>query len=83
MTTASEAAGKQGVESKAKALDIHVVNGDSTVATNLAVLNDDLGPVASTGHGPCSPASVVPSLHFPAARPSYRRIKVRLSCSRP
>ncbi|MFC6837526.1 cobalt-precorrin 5A hydrolase [Halomarina ordinaria] len=46
MTTASEAAGKQGVESKAKALDAHVVNGDSTVATNLAVLNDDLGPVA-------------------------------------
>jgi cobalt-precorrin 5A hydrolase len=46
MTTASEAAGKQGVESKAKALDTHVVNGDSTVATNLAVLNDKLGPVA-------------------------------------
>lgn len=46
MTTASEAAGEQGVESKAKALDAHVVNGDSTVATNLAVLNDDLGPVA-------------------------------------
>ena len=42
MTTASEAAGKQGIESKAKALDAHVVNGDSTVATNLAVLNDDL-----------------------------------------
>jgi cobalt-precorrin 5A hydrolase len=46
MTTASEAAGKQGVESRAKALDSHVVNGDSTVATNLAVLNDELGPVA-------------------------------------
>ncbi|MFC6872780.1 cobalt-precorrin 5A hydrolase [Halobellus marinus] len=46
MTTASEAAGKQGVESRAKALDTHVVNGDSTVATNLAVLNDELGPVA-------------------------------------
>jgi len=45
MTTASEAAGKQGVESKAKALDAHVVNGDSTVATNLAVLNDELGSV--------------------------------------
>jgi len=44
-TTASEAAGKQGVESKAKALDAHVVNGDSTVATNLAVLNEELGPV--------------------------------------
>src|SRR6056297_4135682 len=42
MTTASEAAGKQGVEKQAKALDAHVVNGDSTVATNLAVLNDDL-----------------------------------------
>ncbi|WP_423751694.1 cobalt-precorrin 5A hydrolase [Salinirarus marinus] len=46
MTTASEAAGKQGVESRAKALDTHVVNGDSTVATNLAVLNEELGPVA-------------------------------------
>ena len=46
MTTASEAAGKQGVESRAKALDTHVVNGDSTVATNLAVLDDELGPVA-------------------------------------
>jgi cobalt-precorrin 5A hydrolase len=46
MTTASEAAGKQGVEERAKALDTHVVNGDSTVATNLAVLDDDLGPVA-------------------------------------
>jgi cobalt-precorrin 5A hydrolase len=45
-TTASEAAGKRGVESRAKALDAHVVNGDSTVATNLAVLNEDLGPVA-------------------------------------
>jgi cobalt-precorrin 5A hydrolase len=46
MTTASEAAGKQGVESRAKALDAHVVNGDSTVATNLAVLDGGLGPVA-------------------------------------
>ncbi|GAB3317404.1 cobalt-precorrin 5A hydrolase [Haloplanus rallus] len=46
MTTASEAAGKQGVESRAKALDTHVVNGDSTVATNLAVLDENLGPVA-------------------------------------
>jgi cobalt-precorrin 5A hydrolase len=45
MTTASEAAGKQGVEERAKALDAHVVNGDSTVATNLAVLDDELGPV--------------------------------------
>ena len=45
MTTASEAAGKQGVEQQAKALDSHVVNGDSTVATNLAVLDDELGPV--------------------------------------
>ena len=45
MTTASEAAGKQGIESKAKALNAHVVNGDSTVATNLAVLNDDLDVV--------------------------------------
>ncbi len=46
MTTASEAAGKQGVEERAKALDTHVVNGDSTVATNLAVLDEKLGPVA-------------------------------------
>nr|WP_228546231.1 cobalt-precorrin 5A hydrolase [Halegenticoccus tardaugens] len=46
MTTASEAAGKQGVEKRAKALSAHVVNGGSTVATNLAVLNDELGPVA-------------------------------------
>ncbi|WP_306057485.1 cobalt-precorrin 5A hydrolase [Natronococcus wangiae] len=46
MTTASEAAGKQGVESRAKAMDAHVVNGESTVKTNLAVLDDDLGPVA-------------------------------------
>ncbi|MFT4923002.1 MAG: cobalt-precorrin 5A hydrolase [Haloarculaceae archaeon] len=46
MTTASEAAGKQGVEERAKAMDAHVVNGDSTVATNLAVLDDELGPVA-------------------------------------
>ncbi|ELY56194.1 cobalamin biosynthesis protein CbiG [Natronococcus amylolyticus DSM 10524] len=45
MTTASEAAGKQGVESRAKAMDAHVVNGDSTVKTNLAVLDDELGPV--------------------------------------
>jgi cobalt-precorrin 5A hydrolase len=44
-TTASEAAGKQGVEERAKALDTHVVNGDSTVATNLAVLDDELGQV--------------------------------------
>ncbi|GAB7090212.1 cobalt-precorrin 5A hydrolase [Halorubrum luteum] len=46
MTTASEAAGKQGVEARAKAMDLHVVNGSSTVATNLAVLDDELGPVA-------------------------------------
>jgi cobalt-precorrin 5A hydrolase len=46
MTTASEVAGEQSVESKARSLDAHVVNGDSTVATNLAVLNDGLGPVA-------------------------------------
>ncbi|MDY6775701.1 MAG: cobalt-precorrin 5A hydrolase [Halobacteria archaeon] len=45
MTTASEVAGKQSVESKAKALDAHVVNGDSTVKTNLAVLNDELDAV--------------------------------------
>jgi len=45
MTTASEAAGEQGVESRAKALDAHVVNGDSTVATNLAVLNDEIDAV--------------------------------------
>jgi len=46
MTTASEAAGKQGVEARAKAMDAHVVNGRSTIQTNLAVLDDNLGPVA-------------------------------------
>ena len=46
MTTASEAAGKQGVEARAKAMDTHVVNGRSTIQTNLAVLDDELGPVA-------------------------------------
>ena len=46
MTTASEAAGKQGVEARAKAMDAHVVNGRSTIQTNLAVLDDTLGPVA-------------------------------------
>jgi len=46
MTTASEAAGKQGVEARAKAMDSHVVNGRSTIKTNLAVLDDNLGPVA-------------------------------------
>jgi cobalt-precorrin 5A hydrolase len=45
MTTASEAADEQGVEKQAKALDSHVVNGDSTVATNLAVLDGELGPI--------------------------------------
>jgi cobalt-precorrin 5A hydrolase len=45
MTTASEAADEQGVEKQANALDAHVVNGDSTVATNLAVLDGELGPV--------------------------------------
>lgn len=45
MTTASEAADKQGVEKQAKALDSHVINGDSTVATNLAVLDDSLGAI--------------------------------------
>jgi len=45
MTTASEAADKQGVEKQAKALSSHVINGDSTVATNLAVLDDELGPI--------------------------------------
>jgi len=46
MTTASEAAGKQGVEARAKAMDTHVVNGRSTIQTNLAVLDDELGTVA-------------------------------------
>jgi cobalt-precorrin 5A hydrolase len=55
MTTASEAAGKQGVEERAKALDTHVINGDSTVATNLAVLDGELGPVARLD----GPAAVV------------------------
>lgn len=45
VTTASEVAGKQSVEARAAALDATVENGDSTVATNLAILDGDLGPV--------------------------------------
>jgi len=45
VTTASEVEGKPSVEARAAALDASVVTGDSTVATNLAVLDGDLGPV--------------------------------------
>ena len=55
MTTASEAAWKQGVETRAKALNAHVVNGRSTVATNLAVLDETLGPVSRVD----DPAAVI------------------------
>ncbi|MFT4890981.1 MAG: cobalt-precorrin 5A hydrolase [Halobacteriales archaeon] len=45
VTTASEVEAKPSVEARAAAIDATVENRDSTVATNLAVLNDDLGPV--------------------------------------
>ncbi|MFP4530012.1 MAG: cobalt-precorrin 5A hydrolase [Halodesulfurarchaeum sp.] len=45
VTTATEAAGKQAVEARAAALDASVETPDSTVATNMAVLRDELGPV--------------------------------------
>ena len=45
VTTATEAAGKQAVEARADALGASVETPDSTVATNLAVLRDELGPV--------------------------------------
>ena len=46
LTTATEVAGKRSVETRAEALDATILNPESTVATNLAVLQDDLGPVA-------------------------------------
>ena len=46
VTTASEVAGKESVESRAKALGSTIETPDSTVATNLAVLDEELGPVA-------------------------------------
>ncbi|MFW6384395.1 MAG: cobalt-precorrin 5A hydrolase [Halodesulfurarchaeum sp.] len=42
VTTATEAIGKQGVEARAAALDASIETPDSTVATNLAVLQDEL-----------------------------------------
>ncbi|AOW81008.1 cobalamin biosynthesis protein CbiG [Halodesulfurarchaeum formicicum] len=45
VTTATEAAGKQAVEGRAEALDATIETPDSTVATNLAVLREALGPV--------------------------------------
>ncbi|MEF8772181.1 cobalt-precorrin 5A hydrolase [Halodesulfurarchaeum sp.] len=44
-TTATEAAGKQAVEARAEALSARIETPDSTVATNLAVLQEELGPV--------------------------------------
>ena len=46
VTTATEVTAKTSVETRAKALDAQIETPDSTVATNLAVLEDDLGPVA-------------------------------------
>lgn len=45
VTTASDIAGKQSVESRAAAIDARIETPDSTVATNLAVLEGNLGPV--------------------------------------
>ncbi|WP_136687758.1 cobalt-precorrin 5A hydrolase [Halorhabdus amylolytica] len=45
VTTATDAAGKQGVEARAAALGATIETPDSTVATNLAVRDGDLGPV--------------------------------------
>lgn len=45
VTTATEVEGKQSVEAQAAALDATVENGDSTVVTNLAIIDDDLGPI--------------------------------------
>lgn len=44
-TTATEATGKQAVENRADSLDASIETPDSTVATNLAILRDELGPV--------------------------------------
>lgn len=46
VTTASEVSGMQSVESRARALDAEIETPGSTVSTNLAVLDDELGPVA-------------------------------------
>lgn len=45
VTTATEAAGTQAVESRAAALDASIETPESTVATNMAVLRDELGTV--------------------------------------
>lgn len=45
VTTATETAGKQAVEARADALGATIETPDSTVATNLAVLRGELGPV--------------------------------------
>lgn len=45
VTTATEAAGKQAVEGQAAALGATIETPNSTVATNMAVLRDELGPV--------------------------------------
>lgn len=46
VTTASEVSGERSVEARADALDSAIETPDSTVQTNLAVLDDELGPVA-------------------------------------
>lgn len=45
VTTASEVAGQRSVEHRAAALDASIETPDSTVATNLAILDEELGPV--------------------------------------
>ncbi len=45
VTTASEVSGERSVEARAAVLDSTIETPDSTVGTNLAVLDDELGPV--------------------------------------
>ncbi|WP_135663080.1 cobalt-precorrin 5A hydrolase [Halorhabdus rudnickae] len=45
VTTATDAAGQQGVETRAAALGASIETPDSTVATNLAVRDGALGPI--------------------------------------
>ncbi|MFB6163241.1 MAG: cobalt-precorrin 5A hydrolase [Halococcoides sp.] len=45
-TTATEATDRPSVEQRADALDAEIATPDATVATNVAILEDELGPVA-------------------------------------
>lgn len=46
VSTATEVTGRESVEGRARTLDSTIETPNSTVATNLAVLDDELGPVA-------------------------------------